>query len=331
MRSMANIPISVIVTVYNAENTLRRCIDGLICQTMADFELILVDDGSLDSSGKICDEYADLDARIKVFHKDNGGVSSARQFGVEKANGQYVIYVDADDWTDAQMIKKMYSLAKECDADIVVADFEKVMNGETYMCNQPDVSSSEELLYAILEERAMGALWNKLIRRSLFDDVLFDNDIFYCEDVLLLSNILLKREVNVKNIHNSFYHYTLNSMSITNLYSKKMFENRFAFVAKIESLLEKYGKKNDELIILMKMNVLIWMARSLLYSNNELQSIFNSFCKKDFNSQKYAVEFNKRKSLLKRNMMRNRFALLVKMKNFLKKRTVCIGRKKCLF
>lgn len=90
--------ISVIVPVYNVEKYLSRCIDSIISQTFSDFELILVDDGSTDSSGKICDEYGKKDGRVKVIHKRNGGLSSARNCGLENAKGNYICFVDSDDW-----------------------------------------------------------------------------------------------------------------------------------------------------------------------------------------------------------------------------------------
>ncbi len=95
---MDNPKISVIVPVYNVEQYLPRCIDSILAQTFTDFELLLIDDGSRDNSGKICDEYAEKDSRIRVFHKENGGVSSARNVGLDNTCGEYVSFIDSDDW-----------------------------------------------------------------------------------------------------------------------------------------------------------------------------------------------------------------------------------------
>ena len=89
--------ISIIIPVYNTENYLHCCIDRILAQTYTDFELLLIDDGSTDKSSKICDEYAEKDSRIRVIHKENGGANAARKLGIEKANGEYVIFVDSDD------------------------------------------------------------------------------------------------------------------------------------------------------------------------------------------------------------------------------------------
>lgn len=98
--------ISVIVPVYKAEAYLHRCVDSIIAQTFTDWELLLVDDGSPDRSGDICDEYASKDARIRVFHKENGGVSSARQKGLDEAIGEYTIHADPDDWVEPTMLEE---------------------------------------------------------------------------------------------------------------------------------------------------------------------------------------------------------------------------------
>ena len=109
--------ISVIVPIYKAEQTLRRCVDSLLAQTHSDFELLLVDDGSPDGSGAICDEYASKDSRVRVFHKDNGGVSSARQVGLDHSRGEYLIHVDSDDWVAPRMLEELYRKAVSDDAD----------------------------------------------------------------------------------------------------------------------------------------------------------------------------------------------------------------------
>jgi len=105
--------ISVIVPVYNVEKYLRECVDSVLAQTFKDFELILVDDGSPDNSGKICDEYAAKDSRVRVFHKTNGGVSSARNFGIKESRADYIAFLDSDDWWDFRFLEKMNAVAEK--------------------------------------------------------------------------------------------------------------------------------------------------------------------------------------------------------------------------
>ena len=111
--------ISVIVPVYNTEKYLDRCIQSILAQTYTDFELLLIDDGSTDLSGEICDKYAEQDSRVKVFHKENGGVSSARNLGLDKANGDWVTFVDADDWVTTLYLNNLSDNTNS--ADFVVS------------------------------------------------------------------------------------------------------------------------------------------------------------------------------------------------------------------
>ena len=120
---MSNISVSIIVPVYKAEAYLHRCVDSILAQTFTNWELLLIDDGSPDRSGAICDEYASKDARIRVFHKENGGVSSARQKGQDEAQGEYTIHADPDDWVEPTMLEELYKKAKEDDADMVICDY----------------------------------------------------------------------------------------------------------------------------------------------------------------------------------------------------------------
>ena len=115
--------ISVIVPVYNVEQYLPRCIDSILDQTFTDFELLLIDDGSKDKSGEICDNYAKKDSRIRVFHKENGGVSSARNLGLYNAKGKYIAFIDADDWVENEYLRIMYKHGEEECADIISSDF----------------------------------------------------------------------------------------------------------------------------------------------------------------------------------------------------------------
>ena len=119
---MSNPKISVIIPVYNAESTLRRCVDSVLAQTFTDFECLLINDGSKDKSGEICDEYARKDSRVKVFHKENGGVSSARNVGLDNARGEWVSFVDSDDWVEGDILESMYKTALLSGSSLVTCD-----------------------------------------------------------------------------------------------------------------------------------------------------------------------------------------------------------------
>lgn len=176
--------ISVIVPVYNSEDTLNRCVDSILNQTFHDWELLLIDDGSTDKSGEICDEYIATDSRIKVFHKENGGVSSARNVGLENAKGEWITFCDSDDFVFSCWLENYVNNIFE-GIDIVCQAFKcnkifigKRIFGLTYKgCVQDGVS----LLY---ENDILGYLWVKLFKRSIIESykLRFDTRYNYQED-----------------------------------------------------------------------------------------------------------------------------------------------------
>lgn len=242
---MPEITCSVIVPVYKAEPFIRRCLDSLLAQTFKDFEVLLIDDGSPDNSGMICDEYARKDSRFSVFHKENGGVSSARQYGLDRAHGQYVIHADPDDWIEAAMLEDLCAKAKAEDADMVMCDFYQVEQGiTTYISQQPSVLTADGVLNQLLGQQLHGSCWNKMVRRSLFKkfNVSFPVEIICWED-LYVNCELLRHDIKLAYVPKAYYHYDCqtNSGSITHgkdmrrLRSQLMFCDHFT-----EVLDEKY-------------------------------------------------------------------------------------------
>ena len=202
--------ISVIVPVYKAEVYLHRCVDSLLAQTFQDFEILLIDDGSPDRSGEICDEYAKKDKRIWVFHKENGGVSSARQYGMDQARGEYVIHADPDDWVEPDMLQELYREAKAEDADMVICDYYCDKRDKTvYKSQKPSALDHETVFYEMFQ-RLVCSSWNKLIRLSCFRqfDVKFPLKLFYGED-LFVNACLLVHNIKVAYLPKAFYHYDL--------------------------------------------------------------------------------------------------------------------------
>lgn len=223
-----NPKISIIVPIYNVEKFLPRCLDSLLAQTFPDFELLLIDDGSKDRSGDICDKYALKDQRIRVFHKENGGVASARQFGVSLATGEYVIHIDADDWIESNMLCDMVD--KIGNADILVTDYyHNSKLGEQKYVRQKDCATSEELLEAIVKGEVFGSLWHKLLRRNLYQSIKFNTDLTFCEDQLLLFKILTTYKCKVINLHKAYYHYEYCDSSITQRTDREYFDNKIKY------------------------------------------------------------------------------------------------------
>ena len=176
--------ISIIVAVYKVEACLSRCIDSLLAQTFTDFELLLIDDGSPDSSGMICDVYAERDSRVRAFHKENGGVSSAREYGLCQARGEYIIHADPDDWVEPTMLEVLYNKAQEEAADMVICDFfTNDSTGQSYVRQEPSSLSAHAVIKDLFI-RLHGSCCNKLVRRTLYGtDVHYPTGINYCEDL----------------------------------------------------------------------------------------------------------------------------------------------------
>lgn len=238
---MNNPKISVIVPVYNVEKYLRRCVDSILAQTFTEFEVLLIDDGSTDNSGKMCDKYSMKDVRVHVYHKQNGGVSSARQYGLDHAVGEYSIHVDPDDWVDRDMLLEMYNKAISDNTDFVIADFyrDTISEKDVYDRQVVDVLESKHVLRQILRYNIYGCLWNKLIRTSLFFKYKahFIKAINYGEDVLLLSQVL-QHSFKVSKIDKAFYHYTNdNEHSITRKYDVETYKARKHYIKALDEVL----------------------------------------------------------------------------------------------
>lgn len=171
-----NPKISIIVPVYKVEKYIHKCIDSILAQTFTDFELILVDDGSPDNCGKICDEYVKKDRRIKVIHKKNGGLSDARNAGIEIARGDYIGFVDSDDYIEPDMYELLYDICIENNCEIASCSSTIYFKNKTVVNGGHDliIHEREEAMKTMLEGRLYDeVVWVKLFKSELFDDVRF--------------------------------------------------------------------------------------------------------------------------------------------------------------
>lgn len=205
---MCNCIISVIVPIYCAEQTLLRCLDSLKVQSFKDFEVLMVDDGSPDRCGQMIDVYAKGDNRFKAFHKENGGVSSARQFGIDHAQGVYTIHTDPDDWVDPAMLEDLYKKALESDAEMVLCDFfENTYKGQKYVKQQPS-SLDHFIVQKELFFQLHGSCCNKLVKRSCYSEygVKFPEEISFCEDQYVICALLMN-DIRIAYLPKAYYHY----------------------------------------------------------------------------------------------------------------------------
>lgn len=211
--------ISVIVPVYNVEAFLHRCVDSILAQTYQNLEIILVDDGATDSSGTICDAYAAKDSRIRVIHKENGGLSSARNAGMEEAKGEYIAFVDSDDWIEPEMYGHMLRLMGEYDAKLVCAGrydvSEKTGEKKVGLCpKREEAVTAEEMVGRIfLWDGCDSSACDKLYHRSLLETFRYPEG-KVCEDVPVTYKIVL-RAGRAVFCDRPFYNYYHRSGSIS--------------------------------------------------------------------------------------------------------------------
>ena len=213
--------VSVIVPVYNVEKYLYKCLISLISQTYKDIEIICVNDGSTDNSLKILEEYAIKDNRVSVYTKENGGLSDARNFGLTKANGDYVIFVDSDDYIDTTTIEKCVDNANKYNSDIVVYDMkyiyddrEELASGGEFECT----SFKENRNIIFINNSAC----NKFIKRELMNDVSFPKGLYY-EDLATIP-ILLSKANKISKINEPLYFYIQRGNSIAHTINDKIFD-----------------------------------------------------------------------------------------------------------
>lgn len=207
--------LSIVVPVYKVEEYINKCVDSILDQTFTDFELILVDDGSPDNSGKICDEYAQKDERIIVIHKENGGLSDARNIGIDAAQGEIIGFVDSDDYLDKVMYTEMICYLKENDCDIVCCDT-YIVRGEKkkfkprYIANK--IFDNKQAVNEILNGNLDNAAWNKIYKRSVIQDIRYPKERIY-EDVATTYKYIFNAN-KVGYLSKPFYYYIKRKGSI---------------------------------------------------------------------------------------------------------------------
>ncbi|MCM3724913.1 glycosyltransferase [Neobacillus cucumis] len=248
--------VSLVIPVYNVEKYLHRCVDSILNQTFQDFEIILINDGSQDKSGEICDEYAKKDKRIKVLHKKNARVSAARNDGLKMAKGKYIGFIDSDDWIEPEMYQEMYNKANELNLDIVMCDYKKRLEDYENRRTQPirgGFYSKEDIKNELFKclimfdhiefpptiSNCVCLLSLEFLRKN---NLYYDEDIHYCEDSIFGSKVMYHATnfYYLKDRH--YYNYFYNPNSTTNTYNEKKWNNYL----KINERLIKYFGKTSE-------------------------------------------------------------------------------------
>lgn len=218
MSNYGNELISIIVPVYNVEQYLEKCVDSIINQTYKNLEIILVDDGATDSSSKLCDKLAKIDNRIKVYHKENGGLSDARNYGVERATGDYIGFVDSDDYIDAEMYEKLYEAIKKENVDVAECNLKIIYPNRVELFteqNYYNVCTKQEYLEEYLKiEKIFGSACVRLIKSNIAKKLKFPvgklyEDTYYAYDLIDMVDKYVIMDT-------SYYNYLMRENSITN-------------------------------------------------------------------------------------------------------------------
>lgn len=239
---MQNDLISIIVPVYKVEKYLDKCIESIVGQTYKNLEIILVDDGSPDNCPAMCDLWAQKDGRIKVIHKLNGGLSSARNAGLDISCGNFVMFVDSDDWIDESTVQSLLAISE--DADIIMCGFSiEYEDGTTFQENSGNKKlEGSDILGEFILDNIRPEAWGKLYRLDLFSETRFDETIKYAED-LDMNYRLMKKASKFISTDESLYHYIRRAGSIT---STDMTVGR-ASLYKITARFVEESKCNGEL------------------------------------------------------------------------------------
>lgn len=224
---MSNNPlITVIVPVYNVEKYLSRCVDSIINQTYKNLEIILVDDGSTDSSPAICDNYAKKDNRINVIHKQNNGASSARNAALDIASGDYIGFVDSDDYINRDMYASLLDSIVDSDSDMAICESEYVVNGvsDFTACNVgldcDEISARDFMREIINVSPTMSVLWNKLYKKSVWSDIRFPDYKVYEDEAIWL--LVYKKIAKISVIHKCLYtHFKTDGSIMNNSFGQK--------------------------------------------------------------------------------------------------------------
>ncbi len=222
--------ISVIVPVYKVEKYLHRCVDSILNQTYRNLEIILVDDGSPDSCPKICDEYAKRDNRIKVIHKNNAGVSAARNTGLEFSQGEFIAFVDSDDCIETNMYELLHKSIVKNRCDIAMSgynllyknDIKKMMDESILHVNDEKLKSIPDVMFV---DNSFGNIWRLLYRRSFIGGHRFSQDFFSGEDLLFNLN-LIKKNTKISVVKECLYNYFQRNDSVVHSYSLAKVEQR---------------------------------------------------------------------------------------------------------
>ena len=272
--------ISIIVPVYNSEEHLQHCVDSILAQTFKNFEILLIDDGSKDRSGPICDKYAENDERVRVFHKENGGVSSARNWGLDNARGEWIAFVDSDDYIAPDLCE---TLLGDIDEDFIVGSFAVLGNADDKHILKDQYFSEEQLTQAINEYLSnihFTTVWGKLFKRSIIEQekLRFHINIDSTEDTLFTYAYLLNvSSITMKSNIVYFYRHTDGGLSCKEISTEQTIETIKAIYCIITSLEKKYNVNLSGILYNLMNYIYLRSIRFVQNSSSNIRQRVNFF------------------------------------------------------
>lgn len=312
--------LSVIIPIYNVEPYIERCLDSVAGQTWTDMEILCIDDGSTDKSGELCEQYAQKDRRIKVYHKENGGAASARNVGLKHAGGEYIAFVDPDDWIEPEMFESVISRMETCDADMGVCGFfkdwedrEEVMQNTPAVCG--DVFGTDDILFYAFKRYSYkgfgGYLWNKVIKRELLyrtgETLKFDEALKVGEDVLFFAMTALRVQ-RAAYVDRALYHYYQRTSSLVHAGSIEERSGSLVMYARLINLFQERGIDSRVLPYVKRFYVYIasLLAEKAYYENDifsvkKMQSEIGKYIEAYEATSENHPEWNVRMRLLMRD------------------------------
>lgn len=313
--------ISVIIPIYNVEAYLDKCVVSLIQQTYSHLEIILVDDGSPDSCPQICDDWAKKDSRIKVIHKQNGGLSDARNAGISVATGEWIVFIDSDDWIENDALEKMFQRSQTDQSDVVSCGVKWVKEDDT-LINEVTVSQEEVLdtksamREIIVDGKLKQHVWNKLYMRSLVADIPFEKGKYH-EDVFW-SYQVFGRAKKVSLMMESFYHYIQRSNSIMGeSYSPKRLDALDAMCRRCEYVKEYYPDLYGE-ALLAYINSCMYHLQCALLAKQQSNVIQNIVDRVPYCNSKSVISYASKKQRIWLNLFVRFPVITAQLRNKLK-------------
>lgn len=314
--------ISIIVPVYNVEKYLNECIDSIINQTYKNLEIILVDDGSTDSSYSICEDYKNKDDRIKVFHKENGGLSSARNFGIEKVSGDLLFFVDSDDYIDINTIGSLYDDLKKYDVDIACCTYNRIFDNkiEYYGDNENNtyIFNKEEALKFMLSCYGIASITMKLYKKHIFENIRLKSILY--EDLEAIPRIINKISY-ISYSMKPFYQWRFNNISISNITLEKGWPKKLeSYILTINYINENFPTLNNDInksFILMGLD---YLYRSIdIKDDIKERKEFSKVLIKSYNNTNHDFNVNDKIKVLSLKIGIHFFDFCHKLKKLVKK------------